>query len=122
MTIPTAAELDAWMETLRGGYASKEMLPRVIEGYKRLLKVVVAAEAENLAMKAWINRECHCDRIDPEQGGPCRHCLFIAALEALQKITKTTKEQLDDEGLHFSGGALLGPALEALDAPMPEAQ
>ena len=43
--IPTAEDLDAWMETLRGGYASKEMLPRVIEGYKRLLKVAEAATA-----------------------------------------------------------------------------
>lgn len=41
--IPSAAELDAWLEMLRGGYASKEMLPRVIDGYKRLLKVAEAA-------------------------------------------------------------------------------
>ena len=42
MTIPTAEDLDAWLVTLRGGYASKEMLPRVIEGYRRLLKVAEA--------------------------------------------------------------------------------
>lgn len=46
--IPTAPELDAWLETLRGGYASKEMLPRMVEGYKRLLKVVEAARDVDL--------------------------------------------------------------------------
>jgi hypothetical protein len=43
MTIPTAAELEAWIETLPSGHASMEMLPLVIVGYLRLLKVAEAA-------------------------------------------------------------------------------
>ena len=56
MSIPTAEELDAWMETLRGGYASKEMLPRVIAGYRRLLEV---AEAAGKAVEAGSSMERH---------------------------------------------------------------
>jgi len=53
--IPTAAELDAWLETLRQGYATKEMLPRVIDAYKRLLKVAEAAQQWVDTEELWRN-------------------------------------------------------------------
>lgn len=55
MNIPTGVELDAWLETLRGGYATKEMLPRVVEGYKRLLKVAEAAQQWVDTEELWRN-------------------------------------------------------------------
>jgi len=42
--IPSAEELDAWLATLKSGHGTPEMLPRFVEGYKRLLKVAEAAE------------------------------------------------------------------------------
>jgi len=53
--IPTAAELDAWLETLRQGYATKEMLPRVIDAYKRLLKVAETAQQWVDTEELWRN-------------------------------------------------------------------
>ena len=42
--IPSAAELDAWVAALKTGHAVPEMMPRFIDGYRRLLRVAEAAE------------------------------------------------------------------------------
>jgi len=85
--IPSTAELDAWLETLRGGYASKEMLPRVIEGYRRLLKVAEAA------------RPCFARDADD-----CYAILFeqcddsIPKLEALEEALNALEAPIETEG------------------------
>ena len=43
MTIPTAEDLDAWVAALKSGHAVTGMMPRFVEGYRRLLEMAEAA-------------------------------------------------------------------------------
>ena len=96
--IPTAAELDAWLETLRQGYATKEMLPRVIDAYKRLLKVAEAARPCVEVQPAGTQiRDIYGDWVDGEGS------YIVASGEY---------ERLDE----------LEQALDALETPMPETE
>jgi hypothetical protein len=42
--IPTSSDLDAWVAALKTGHAVTGMLPRFVEGYRRLLKVAEATK------------------------------------------------------------------------------
>ena len=88
--IPTAGELDAWVETLRHGVRlppTPEEWDRILEGYRRLLKVAEAA------------RPCFARDADD-----CYAILFeqcddsIPKLEALEEALNALEAPIETEG------------------------